>query len=105
LGQSTLKIRAGTNTLLLYWEYNGDQFIDTLSASKSLVRLRLKDKQDSTYLFIDNQSLEKQLSLQLNIDNYKLLDTQLNFENRGTDSILITGILNGRFYGEFTVFQ
>ncbi|MGH2622469.1 MAG: hypothetical protein ACRDE7_02290, partial [Sphingobacterium sp.] len=105
LGQSTLKIRAGKNTLLLHWEYNGDQFTDTLSASKSLVRLRLKDRHDSTYIFIDNQSLEKQLSLQFNIDNYKLLDTQLNFDNKGTDSLLVTGILNGRFYGEFTVLQ
>ena len=105
LGQSTISINTENNPLLLHWEYGGNQFIDELPTSKSLVRLRLKERHDSTYLYIDNQSDETALSLQFHIDNFRLLDTTISFEEKGTDSLLINQLLNGRFYGEFTIFH
>src|SRR5690606_6102054 len=44
LGQSTFRINSGNNQLLLNWEFEGMDFIDTISNSKSLVRLRLKTR-------------------------------------------------------------
>lgn len=104
LGHADLEIFA-LNKLFLHWEYEGKPYVDAIPVSKNLVRLRLRDRGEKTFLFVDNQSGTKDLKLEFRIENYKMLDTLIHFDNKGIDSVQIDNLLRGRFYGNFSIFD
>jgi len=105
LGQADLEIFALSDKLFLHWEFESKPYIDAIPVSKNLVRLRLRDRGNRTYLFVDNQNGAQDLKLEFRIENYKMLDTLIHFDNKGTDSLQIDNLLRGRFYGNFSLFD
>ena len=95
------EIQSPTNKLYVHWKYKDKSYVDTVPSIEPLVRMRVTEENDSTRIWIDNQSELPAISFQYIQGDYTILDTLLNLEKGKALKIPIENWMSGRFNGKF----